>query len=54
MEGKLLRVVQGLYWVSEAALRVGNDVMDWFEVEKGVGLGCPISPWLFDTNSHVH
>ena len=54
MEGRLLRAVQGRYQDSEAAVRVGDDEMNCFEVESNVRQQCPILPWLstaIDTDS---
>ena len=47
-EGRLLKAVKGLYKDSETTLKVGNEMTDWFEVQRGVGQGCPMSPWLFN------
>ena len=48
VEGRLLTVVQGMYKDSEAAVKVGGVLTDWFEVQRGVRQGCPTSPWLFN------
>ena len=48
VKGRLLRAVQGLYKDSEATVRVGEEIIDWFEVQPGVRQGCPMSPWLFN------
>ena len=47
-EGRLLKAVKGLYKDSETTLKVGKEMKDWFEVQRGVGQGCPMSPWLFN------
>ena len=48
VEGRLLKAVQGLYKDSEATVKVGEEMTDWFEVQRGVRQGCPMSPWLFN------
>ena len=48
VEGRLLRAVQGLYKDSEATVKVGEVITDWFEVQRGVRQGCPMSQWLFN------
>ena len=48
VEGRLLREIQGLYKDSEATVKVGEEITDWFEVQRGVRQGCPMSPWLFN------
>ena len=32
---------------SEATFRTGNGTTDWFQIRKGVGQGCILSPCLF-------
>ena len=29
-------------------MRADGEESEWFEVEQGVGQGCPLSPWLFN------
>ena len=48
VEGRLLRAVQGMYKNSEAAVKVGEEITEWFKVQRGVRQGCPMSPWLFN------
>ena len=48
VEGRLLRPVQGMYKDNEAAVKVGEEITEWFEVQRGVRQGCPMSPWLFN------
>ena len=42
------RAVQGMYKDSEAAVKVGEEITEWFEVQRGVRQGCLMSPWLFN------
>ena len=44
MEGRLLRAVQEMDQYSEAAVRVGDDVKNWFEVKRSVRQRCALSP----------
>ena len=46
--GKLLKAVQSFYVDSRACVRVGNDVSEWFAVNRGLRQGCVMSPWLFN------
>ena len=52
MEGfwKAIESSTGLYKDSEATVKVGEEMADWFEVQRGVRQGCPMSPWLFNIN----
>ena len=40
VKGRLLRTVQGLYKDSEATVKVGEEIADWFEVQREVRQGC--------------
>ena len=33
---------------SNACVRVGNEVSEWFPVRVGLRRGCVMSPWLFN------
>ena len=46
--GKLLGAVKSLYVGSEACVRVGEEVSEWFPVRVGLRQGCVMSPWLFN------
>ena len=48
IDGKLLGAVKSLYDGSEACVRVGDEVSEWFPVRMGVRQGCVMSPWLFN------
>ena len=41
-------LLRNLYAVQEATVRTGHGTTDWFQVEKGVGQGCILSPCLFN------
>ncbi|XP_047478509.1 uncharacterized protein LOC125031667 [Penaeus chinensis] len=47
VEPKLIRVLKHVYDSSKAAVRIGNDIGDWFQQEKGLRQGDPISPTIF-------
>ena len=46
VKGRLLRAIQGLYKDSDATVEVGEELTDWFEVQRVVRQGCPMSPWV--------
>ena len=46
--GHLTRLLRNLYVGQEAAVRTGHGTMDWFQIGKGVGQGCILSPCLFN------
>ena len=48
VQGGLLSTIQGLYYDSEATVKVEEETTDWFEVQRGVRPGYPMSPWLFN------
>ena len=39
---------RNLYAGQEAAVKTGHGTTDWFQIGKGVCLGCILSPWLFN------
>ena len=41
-------LLRNLYAVQEATVRTGHGTIDWFQIGKGVGQGCILSPCLFD------
>ena len=41
-------LLRSLYAGQEATVRTGHGTMDWFQIEKGVRLGCILSPCLFN------
>ena len=43
----LLRNLYG----QEATVRTGHGTTDWFQIGKGVGKGCILSPCLFNLNA---
>ena len=44
----LSSLLRNLYTGQEATLRTGHGTTDWFQVGKGVGQGCILSPCLFN------
>ena len=43
----LICLLRNLYAGQEATVRTGHGTTDWFQVGKGVGRGCILSPCLF-------
>ena len=41
-------VLRNLYTGQEATVRTGLGTTDWFQIGKGVGQGCILSPCLFN------
>ena len=41
-------LLRNLYAGQEAAVRTRHGTMDWFQIGKGVGQGCILSPCLFN------
>ena len=41
-------VLRNLYAGQEATVRIGHGTTDWFQIRKGVGQGCILSPCLFN------
>ena len=41
-------LLRNLYAGQEAAVRNGHGTIDWFQIQKGVGQGCILSPCLFN------
>ena len=39
---------RNLYAGQEATVRTGHGTTDWFQIEKGVGQSCTLSPCLFN------
>ena len=46
--GHLTCLLRNLYTGQEAAVRTGHRTTDWFQIRKGVGQGCILSPCLFN------
>ena len=40
--------MRNLYTGQEATVRTGHGTTDWFQIGKGVGQGCILSPCLFN------
>ena len=41
-------LLRNLYADQEATARTGHGTTDWFQIVKGVGQGCELSPCLFN------
>ena len=41
-------LLRNLYAGQEATVRTGHGTTDWFQIGKGVGQGCILSPCLFN------
>ena len=41
-------LLRNLYVGEEATVRTGHGITDWFQIGKGVGQGCILSPCLFN------
>jgi len=44
-------LLRNLYAGQEATVRIGHGTTDWFQIGKGVHLGCILSPYLFNLYS---
>ena len=44
-------ILRHLYAGQEATVRTGHGTTDWFQIGKGVGQGCILSPCLFNLYS---
>ena len=44
----LTRLLRNLYAGQEATVGTGHGTTDWFQIGKGVGQGCILSPFLFN------
>ena len=40
--------MRNLYSGQEATVRTGHGTIDWFQIRKGIGQGCILSPCLFN------
>ena len=45
---KIVRLLQALYKTSKSAVRVNQELTDWFPTHTGVRQGCILSPQLFN------
>ena len=41
-------LLRNLYAGQEATVRTGHETTDWFQIGKGVGQGCILSPCFFN------
>ena len=44
-------LLRNLYAGQEATVRTGHETTDWFQIGKGVGQGCILSPCLFNLSA---
>ena len=44
----LICLLRNLYAGEDATVRTGHGTTDWFQIGKGVGQGCILSPCLFN------
>ena len=44
-------LLRNVYACQEATVRTGHGTTDWFQIRKGVGQGCTLSPCLFNLNA---
>ena len=44
-------LLRNLYAGQEATVRTGHGTTDWFQIRKGVGQGCILSPCLFNLHA---
>ena len=47
IQDHLTCLLRNLYAGQEATVRTGHETTDWFQIGKGVGQGCILSPCLF-------
>ena len=48
INGKLLDLIKNIYSKTKCAVKVNNNITDFFKYTKGVRQGCPLSPILFN------
>ena len=46
-------LLRNLYAGQEATVRTGHGTTDWFQIGKGVGQGCILSPCLFNLYAEI-
>ena len=46
-------LLRNLYAVQEATVKTGHGTTDWFQIGKGVGQGCILSPCLFNLYAEI-
>jgi len=51
IQDHLTCLLRNLYAGKEATVRTGHGATDWFQIGKGVGKGCIMSPCLFNLHA---
>ena len=48
VKGNLMKAIRSLYAGSQACVRVGGRLSEWFPISQGGRQGCVLSSWLFN------
>ena len=44
----IIQLIEFLYHEQQATIKIGGEIAEWFEIQKGVRQGCILSPYLFN------